>query len=463
MKGSHEGTKPRRREEKPATKESKSLRAFVSSCETKNEEGKPALVPKLRFPEFRGAGSWTTEALGSVAKISTEKVGDKTCIPMSITSGIGLVSQMEKFGRVIAGNSYTNYLQLKKNDFAYNKSATKEYPEGYIALYSGNELAAVPNSIFTCFRIKGDSPEPLYLNYLFLGNLHGRWLRNFLEVGARAHGSLSINQNDLLALPIPLPSGKSSLREQQKIAECLSSLDELIAVQARKLDALKTHKKGLMQQLFPREGETQPRLRFPAFQNAPEWSFDSLGSIFDTSSGGTPDRTKAEYWNGNIPWITTSLVGFNIITEAEEFISDEGLRHSSAKVFPEKTILMAMYGQGKTRGQVSMLGIKAATNQACAAILPRKEIDPRFVFLSLGSRYEELRGLSNSGGQENLSQGLIQALQFSYPKDKDEQKAIAACLTSLDALIAAQTQKHEALKTHKKGLMQQLFPSTVNV
>ena len=192
------------------------------------EEATPALVPKLRFPEFRETGGWTTEALGSVAKISTAKVGDKTCIPMSITSGVGLVSQMDKFGRIIAGSSYANYLQLKKNDFAYNKSATKEYPEGFIALYTGDELAAVPNSIFTCFRVTGSSTVPQYLNYLFLGNLHGRWLRNFIEVGARAHGSLSINQDDLLALPIPLPSGKSSVREQQKIAECLSSVDELI-------------------------------------------------------------------------------------------------------------------------------------------------------------------------------------------------------------------------------------------
>ncbi len=197
------------------------------------DEATSALVPKLRFPEFREAGDWTTETLGSVAKISTAKVGDQTCIPMSITSGVGLVSQMEKFGRIIAGSSYANYLQLKKNDFAYNKSATKEYPEGFIALYSGDELAAVPNSIFTCFRIKGESPVPQYLNYLFLGNLHGRWLRNLIEVGARAHGSLSIAEDDILALPVPLPSGKASVREQQKIAECLSSVDELMAAQAQ--------------------------------------------------------------------------------------------------------------------------------------------------------------------------------------------------------------------------------------
>jgi type I restriction enzyme S subunit len=98
----------------------------TTQIQTAEGEAKPALVPKLRFPEFRGAGDWTTETLGSVAKISTEKVRDNTCIPMSITSGVGLVSQMDKFGRIIAGSSYANYLLLRKNDFAYNKSATKE-------------------------------------------------------------------------------------------------------------------------------------------------------------------------------------------------------------------------------------------------------------------------------------------------------------------------------------------------
>jgi type I restriction enzyme, S subunit len=214
-----------------------------------------------------------------MASISTEKVGSAACVPMSITSGVGLVSQEDKFGRVIAGDSYKNYLLLKPNDFAYNKSATKEYPEGFLALYSGSKLAAVPNSIFTCFRVNGESPVPTYLNYLFLGNLHGRWLRNFIQVGARAHGSLSINDSDLMALPVPLPTGDSSVVEQQKIADCLSTLDELIAAQARKVDALKCHKKGLMQQLFPSENETKPRLRLPEFENAGDWTLEALESF----------------------------------------------------------------------------------------------------------------------------------------------------------------------------------------
>ena len=403
----------------------------VKTTATK-EDGKPALVPKLRFPEFRKAEGWKTGKVDDLVdtvtppkKLSTSNyssTGEFPIVDQSQSDICGWTDDNdalihEDLPLIIFGD-HTCILKLIERPFAQGADGIK--------------------ILKTRLKV-----EASYL-YQFL------IYRPVVTEEYKRHYSI------LKEKLISFPGFKTG--EQQKIAECLSSVDELIAAQAPKLDALKTHKKGLMQQLFPREGETQPRLRFPEFQDAGEWVSDSLGSIFDTSSGGTPDRTKEEYWNGNIHWITTSLVNFNIITKADEFITDAGLSNSSAKLFPEGTILVAMYGQGKTRGQVAILGIKAATNQACAAILPRKDIDPRFVFLNLGSRYEEMRRLSNSGGQENLSQGLIQGLQFSYPKDVDEQQRVADCLTTLDDLIAAQTQKLEAFKTHKKGLMQQLFP-----
>src|SRR5690606_33202642 len=121
---------------------------------------------------------------------------------------------------------------------------------------------------------------------------------------------------------------------------------------------------------------------------------------------------NAEYWGGLIPCVTTSLIDFSVIDGADEVISQAGVQNSSAKLFPKKTVVVAMYGQGKTRGKVAMLGIEAATNQACAAIFPNDKVSPEFVFLSLCGRYDELRSLSNSGGQENLSQGLIRELLF---------------------------------------------------
>lgn len=340
---------------------------------------KLAFVPKLRFPDFQNAGEWEHRSLGEFAKLIDERVGKRAYTPFSITSGIGLVSQQEKFGRSIAGQQLKNYLVIKNGDFAYNKSATKEYPQGFAIMYRGDDPGCVPSSIFSCFRITDSGISKAYVNYLLQGNLHGRWLSRFLTIGARAHGSLNIDDNDLLALPVPLPKGHLAKAEQQKIAASLSSLDTLISTEAEKLDALKSYRKGLMRQLFPQGGDTSPRLRFPEFRNSPEWITEPLGQVFDTATGGTPDRKKSSFWGGEVPWITTSLVDFNVISSADEFITSDGLKHSSAKMFPKNTVLIAMYGQGKTRGKVALLGFEATTNQACAAILPRQDIDPVYV------------------------------------------------------------------------------------
>jgi type I restriction enzyme S subunit len=212
-------------------------------------------VPRLRFPEFREAGEWELKSLAEIADILNEKVGNRKLTLFSITPGVGLVSQVEKFGREIAGAQYKNYYVIRQNDFAYNKSSTKEYPEGFIAMYQGDKEGAVPGSIFTCFRVHASTICPPYLDYVFANNLHGKWLRRFITIGARAHGSLNVDDNDLLATPIPIPPEGVLLNEQQKIANCLSSIDELITLEAQKLEVLKSHKKGLMQQLFPMPDE----------------------------------------------------------------------------------------------------------------------------------------------------------------------------------------------------------------
>ena len=169
------------------------------------KRGAKTATPRLRFPEFRQTGEWTTAALGTITQLINERVGTTDCVPYTVTSGIGLVSQQDKLGRTIAGQSLKNYIVLQRDDFAYNKSATKVYPQGFIARYCGSERAAVPNSIFTCFRITDETVHPVFLENLFLSNLHGNWLRGRIAVGARAHGSLNVSDDDLMTLPVPLP------------------------------------------------------------------------------------------------------------------------------------------------------------------------------------------------------------------------------------------------------------------
>ena len=199
---------------------------------------------------------------------------------------------------------------------------------------------------------------------------------------------------------------------------------------------------------------TVPSLRFKKFDR--DWSINKIEEISIVTSGGTPSRSVREYWSGNIPWVTTSLVDFNVINEAKEFITQVGLDNSSAKLFPKDTILMAMYGQGITRGKVAILGIEATTNQACAAIKLKNGFDTKFIFQNLMNRYEEIRDLSNEGGQKNLSAGIIKEILISFP-EKEEQTQIATFLSAVDEKISQLTQKHALLSQYKQGMMQKLF------
>jgi type I restriction enzyme, S subunit len=416
------------------------------------EDANPALVPKLRFPEFHNASAWERTTIGDIGSFYYGKSAPKWSLETDAPTRCVRYGELyTKFGVVITETySRTNIdpknLRFSKGgEILVPRVGEKPDDFGKCCCYLPLRNIAIGEMI----SVFETEQNPLFYTYYF---------RSLYRQFAKVVEGQNV-KNLYYAELEPLPIYRPSLPEQQHISECLTSLDELIAAHTQKLDVLKTHKKALMQQLFPREGETIPRLRFPEFQGSPEWISDSLGNIFETSSGGTPERSVKEYWNGKIPWITTSLVNFNVICNSDECISEMGLQNSSAKVFEKNTVLIAMYGQGKTRGKVALLGIEATTNQACAAILPREDIHPYFVFLNLAGRYDEMRGLSNSGGQDNLSQGLIRELPFSYPVDIAEQQRLSACLSSFDELITTQAQKLDALKTHKNGLIQQLFPS----
>jgi len=431
-----------------------------------SKKEKAPLVPSLRFPEFRCAGDWTTEKLGTLASISTEKVGNAACVPMSITSGVGLVSQEEKFGRVIAGDSYKNYLLLKPNDFAYNKSATKEYPEGFLTLYSGSKLAAVPNSIFTCFRVNGESPAPTFLNYLFLGNLHGQWLRKFIQVGARAHGSLSINDSDLMALPVPLPTGDLSVAEQLKIADCLSSLDDLIAAKVHKVDALKTRKKELMQQLFPRAGETQPRLRFPEFQDTGDWVKKPFSELCDIKHGYA---FEGEFYSSEGEYVL--LTPGNFYEQGGYRDRGENQKYYVGEIPIDYVLNCGDLLVAMTEQAAGLLGSpilvpeadKFLHNQRLGLLTKRPGVAWTNEFFFHVFNTEPVRKAihaSASGAKvRHTSPRKIGEIVFSFPSSALEQKRIADCITSIDDIITAATEDLDTTKSHRKGLMQQLFPA----
>jgi len=165
------------------------------------------------------------------------------------------------------------------------------------------------------------------------------------------------------------------------------------------------------------------------------WHRSTLGEIARITSGGTPDRSKAEYWGGDVPWVTTGEIQFNTITDTTEKITEAGLKNSSAKLFPPGTLLMAMYGQGKTRGQVAKLGIEASTNQNSAAILLNDGHEPDFYFHFLSWQYEKIRDFGHSGGVSHLNAGLLK--QIAVPvAPQSEQRRIAQILSTWDQAVA---------------------------
>jgi restriction endonuclease S subunit len=237
-------------------------------------------------------------------------------------------------------------------------------------------------------------------------------------------------------IPHPLPD------QQRRISEILDTADEAIANTEAVIEKLKMVRAGMMHDLLTRGLDKNGKLRPPASE-APklykeecgefipkDWDVKPLAALGITTSGGTPNRQVAKYWDGGIPWIKTAEIDYRLITAAEETISEKGLKESSAKLIPSGMILMAMYGEGITRGRVAILGIDATINQACLAISPGPSLNRDFLYWSLVYSYRRLRDLSNDGSQKNLNAALVGSFPIAHPIDKDlrEQSAIAEAL-----------------------------------
>lgn len=413
------------------------------------------LVPRLRFPEFMKAELDVT-TLGKISSIIKEKAGECEYILMSVTSGVGLIPQKEKFGREIAGDSYKNYVVIKKYDFAYNKSATKQFPEGYVAMLEQYDEAAVPNSIFTCFRIIDTKSFPPYFNYLFENNYHGHWLRKYIEVGARAHGALSVDTKHLWSMPIALPVYK----EQEKIADCLSSADELIDAESRKLEALKKHKKGLMQKLFPGEGKNLPEWRFPEFQGCGEWQNSTIAEVtsYVDYRGKTPVKSKEGIFLITAKNIKMGYIDYNV---SKEYIPKERYLAVMSRGIPQLgDVLITTEAPCGNVAQIDRVDV-ALAQRVIKYRGNKHKINNTFlkyVFLSPVFQ-SKLKKNSTGGIVGGIKGSVLHQMSIKFPGDIMEQQKIADCLSEIDTMITEQSNKVEQLKTHKKGLMQGLFPS----
>jgi type I restriction enzyme S subunit len=229
--------------------------------------------------------------------------------------------------------------------------------------------------------------------------------------------------------------------EQQKIASCLSSLDEVIAGERQKLALLQQHKKGLLQQLFPQEGETVPTLRFKEFEDSGEWEVKKLGEVCKMQAGKF--ISSSEIYEIQNKFLFPCYGG-------------NGLR-GYVKVFNYSGEYPLIGRQGALCGNVTLAqGMFYATEHA-VVVTPAKTVNTIWLYYMLG--YLNLNQYATGQAQPGLSIDNLGKVELEIPPSLPEQQKIASCLSSLDDVINAQTQKIELLEQHKKGLLQGLFPN----
>lgn len=401
-------------------------------------------MPTLRFPEFKDAPAWEPVRLRKASVPVDERVGERKLTPISISAGVGFVPQAEKFGRDISGNQYQLYTLVRDGDFVFNKGNSLKFPQGCIYLLQGWGQVAAPN-VFIVFRLKDGYSNSFFQN-CFEQNQHGKQLKKHITSGARSNGLLNISKATFFNVEIPTPP----LPEQQKIADCLDSVDALIAAQGRKVEALRAHKKGLMRQLFPQEGETQPRLRFPEFEGTGEWEIKPLAEVATYENGKAYEQDIVE--NGKYVVVNSRFISTE--GSARKYTNADYLIASSGDVL----MVLSDLPRGRALAKCYFVDVddRYAVNQRICR-LKGKRVDSKFLFFIL-DRNPNLLAYDDGQTQTHLSKGNVLECPLCVPPTKAEELRIADCLTSLDGLIAAEARKLDMLKTHRKGLLQQLFP-----
>ena len=421
-----------------------------------------SLVPRLRFPEFLKSGEWEERLLGTQGDFLSSLSG-KTAKDFDVGNA-KFIPYMNVFS-----NTFSDIRDLRAVDVTEGESqnavaegdvfftVSSETPEE--AGMSSVLLEAIDNcylnSFCAMFRFYNKrSPNPVFLGYWLRSGL----VRAHLSRGAQGATRYNISKPVFREVPLLLPPPL----EQQKIADCLWSLDALIAAQADKIDALKTHKKGLMQQLFPREGETVPRLRFPEFRDAGEWVSRKLSKLL-------------------------KKVVDPVTVEDDQIYREVGIRSHGKGIFHKEPI------SGKAIGNKRVFWIEentlivnivfawelavANTTEAERGMIashrfpmyrPKEnKADVRYMkYFFLTHKGKELLWIASPGGagrNKTLGQKDFESLEVLIPERLTEQQKIADCLSSVDELIDAQMEKLDTLKDHKKGLMQQLFPGSEGV
>ena len=412
------------------------------------------LRPTQRFPEFIGQKLHDVR-LGEVTEESTARNGSR--LPPASVMGVrkedGIV-QME--GRLVAAD-ISRYKLVGSNWFAYNPMRLNI---GSIARWQGDSVVLVSPDyvVFRC--LEQSMPAALHPEYLDHFRRSSQW-DAFVNEAGDGGVRVRIYYRDISQLRLIVPD----VVEQQKIADCLGSLDDLIAAEGRKLEALRRHKQGLMQQLFPQPGETVPRLRFPEFRNAADWKTKILGTQGRFLSSLTGKAAK-DFDTGDAAFIPYMNVFSNAFTNTTDLRSVNVADDESQSAVAKGDVFLTVSSETPEEAGMSSVLLEEIgncyLNSFCALFRFDEGKSPDPVFLGYLLRSAPARAHLSRGAQGatryNISRATFRSLPILIPSGP-EQKKIADCLGPLDDLIAAEGRKLDSLRQHKRGLIQQLFPS----
>lgn len=290
----------------------------------------------------------------------------------------------------------------------------------------------------TALVLDRDRAEPDYVAYA----LRSAEARRYFASTKRGATIQGIPREVLLQMELPLPP----LPEQRAIANVLSVIQTARdATTAVRLAATQL-KHAIAEEVFGRIRAS----------GAPELH---VGDVADVSSGGTPSRSKAEYWRGSIPWVKTAEIDGRPIFGTEELITPEGLAAIRGRTYPPGTVLVAMYGNGITRGRAALLEIQAAVNQACAAVRSPSRSDATYLYYWLGHSYDRLRSLGHGANQKNLNAEIVRQFPIPWP-DSETRARVASLLPTVDRKVEAETQTRKAIDVLFAGALRDLLRGT---
>ncbi|MCL9800745.1 MULTISPECIES: restriction endonuclease subunit S [unclassified Pseudomonas] len=400
----------------------------------------------MRFPEFKA--EWASLFGDEIFDQISNKNHNSDLPVLAITQEFGAIPrEMIDYHVSVADKSIEGYKVVEVGNFVISLRSFQGGIE--FSRYRG-----ICSPAYVILRLKSGHAEDYFRHYLKTERFIGEMIKN-LE-GLRDGKMVSYKQFSELCLPVP------SIEEQNKIANCLSSLDDLVGAETLKLEAIKEHKNGLMQQLFPRDGESLPNLRFPEFRDAAEWQTKPLESLVVKSFYGTSSSTSE---SGKYPVLRMGNMvdgGLKFSNLAYIDLDDE----SFAKIrLIRGDILLNRTNSPDLVGKISLFDrdIDCITASYIVAYrLDKNKIIPEFCNFILNSQQyqKKIKALARpSISQVNINPTTFKNEVIIPVPDIAEQLRIAACFTSLDEKISAQLLRIERLKAHKLGLMQQLFPA----